>query len=205
MGIFEAMLTVGTLMGTVSSSFVFNAYGYMPIYVICLCCLAQAWIFIFIFMPESITNCESDVHKISHIIRVNFIVVLQRNLRSLFDTSLAMDTIRTTIKRREKNDRAILFIIISVMGIFILTTLSNGSVIFLYLREKFQWTLEMYTLYGALGNVSWIIGTIIGTLLLHKFFKIDEEIVIFLGFCSGFLNSIILGIARKNWQIFAGD
>lgn len=69
-GMFEGMIALGTILGTSSSSFILNAWGYVTLYAICTGCLILAWIYTYFLIPESIPVVESEVstykkHKIS--------------------------------------------------------------------------------------------------------------------------------------------
>jgi len=185
MGMLEAVVALGTILGASSSSFVLNACGYVTVYGICVACAVLAWLYTFIFIPESVQNVKKE-----------------GKFRSLFHFSLVKTTIKTTFKQRENYERALLLTIISMMIIAVFTNYGDIGVIFLYLRRKFHWTLEKYTLYSSINNATGIAGALIGVFLLHKVLHIREAIVILLGFISTFCCALFQGLGTRNWHIY---
>lgn len=61
MGIFEALITTGALLGTVLSSFIFNYYGYLTLYSITSLCIFSSWLTVVVAIPESVQNPEREV------------------------------------------------------------------------------------------------------------------------------------------------
>lgn len=112
--------------------------------------------------------------------------------------------IKTTFKKRNNFDRYIVLSCIGMLTIYITIIDGNGAVVYLYLREKFQWTLEKYTLYNALHSITWIFGTIIGVYVIHKLLKIPESIMILVGFISLLNGTIVIAIARRDLDIYLG-
>lgn len=111
---------------------------------------------------------------------------------------------KSTFKRRENFDRAIILLSILLLTIYIFLINGDGSVVFLYLREKFQWTLEHYTLFNSAGNTVWILGTIFGIYFLHKLLNITESVLILVGFLSMCNGHLIAGFATQDWHIYMG-
>lgn len=110
----------------------------------------------------------------------------------------------TTFKDRENYGRALLMIIFVVSTIAMFASIADASVIFMFLREKFHWDLEHYTLYSAVTSLLGIVGTFLGIALMHKLLKFSEMPLIILGLCSYFSSSIIQGFAVKDWHIYLG-
>lgn len=108
-----------------------------------------------------------------------------------------------TLKPRDNYAREILLL----MTVFsVLSVLSSGGdgITFLYLREKFGWTLTRFTLYNSVMNVISLLSNIVGTLLLHKFLGVTESVLILMGLISGLDGHLMQGLATKNWHIYAG-
>ncbi|KAK4885298.1 hypothetical protein RN001_001569 [Aquatica leii] len=185
MGLFEAVITMAGLLGTTSSSFAFHAFGYVITYIITSICILMSWIIVFTCVPESKINVEPE-----------------SLISNLFKLSLVRDTIKTTFKRRERYDRAMLLTVALLTVVFLLAATADGNIIFLYLRRKLNWTLTHYTLFASCRKISWIAGSIIGGLLLHKFLGIEESVIILLGFLSVMANAFIQGIATKDWHMY---
>ncbi|KAB0804710.1 hypothetical protein PPYR_01680 [Photinus pyralis] len=185
MGIFEAVITIAGLLGATASSFVFHAYGYFTLYYITASCIVTAWIIVMIFVQESNPNPETE-----------------GRCRNLFKFSLIKDTVKTTFEERPGLDRPLLLSVILMTVIFLLAVTADGNIVFLYLRRKLSWTLRQYTLFASCRKISWIIGSILGGYVLHTLLKVEESVVILLGFLSVMANVLIQGLASKDWHMY---
>lgn len=61
MGLLDASLMLGMLLGTLLSSFLFAAVGYVDLFAICTLCLSLALVYTYLFIPESVQLQESEV------------------------------------------------------------------------------------------------------------------------------------------------
>lgn len=61
MVIFEAVIAVGSLLGNLSSSYIFYATNYPSVYAIMTLCISLALLWVVIFVPESLQYVESEV------------------------------------------------------------------------------------------------------------------------------------------------
>lgn len=129
---------------------------------------------------------------------------LQGRLKGLFCFENVSDLVKTTFKKRRNYDRCIILCCVLMLTIFILLINGDGALVFLFLREKFHWSLEQYTLFSAAHNVTWVLGTSLGIYVLHKLLKISELVMIVIGYISMFVGSLIMGLAKYNWQVYAG-
>lgn len=112
--------------------------------------------------------------------------------------------VRTTFKSREDFIRSIVLLNLLMLTIHIFVMNGDGSVMFLYLREKFDWTLTKFTLYNSATSIIWIIGTMGGTYILHKLLHVKEAVLILIGFISILSGSLLQGFGRTDWYLYAG-
>lgn len=185
MGIFEAVITIVGLSGNTLSSFVFNAYGYLIVFVITTGFIILSWLLTIFIIGESLPNPETE-DKISN----------------LFKFSLVSDTIKTTVRRRDGYDRALLFLIIGLTVIFLLAVTADGEIIYLYFRRKLHWSLRKYTLYKSGRKMSWVFGSIVGGYFLHKLLGVEETVLMLIGFLCTCTTVFIQGIATKDWHMY---
>lgn len=111
---------------------------------------------------------------------------------------------RVVFRRREQNRRAILLLLLTIMGIYVFCV-NDSTVLFLYLRRVFAWTLESFTIYEAACEGLWVVGTIFVVYGLHKMLKIPESVLLAIGFLSLLNEYLMYGLASKNWHIYAGE
>lgn len=115
-----------------------------------------------------------------------------------------METFKTIFRQRENNNRTLLLTLIVVMIVSVFASFGDSSVIFLYLRQQFHWTLERYTLYSSINNVTGVVGAVGGIFILYKIFHIKESVVTLLGFISILIGSLLQGLATSSWVIYLG-
>lgn len=187
MGFFEGFLSIGILIGNISSSYIFYATNYPTVFAVSAACSILSLILTIFFITESLENKESE-----------------GQLKGFFEISNITDMLKTSFKKRQHYDRCTVLCCIFCLSLYIFTINGEGSIIFLYLREKFQWSLEKYTLYSAFHNIAWIIGTMFGVFILQKVLRIPETILIFVGFVSMFNGALMIGLANTDWSIYGG-
>lgn len=61
MGLLEATITLGLLLGSLSSSYIFNATSYVTVYLICVLCILIGLLYTIFYIPESITSRDTQV------------------------------------------------------------------------------------------------------------------------------------------------
>lgn len=114
-----------------------------------------------------------------------------------------MDMVKVVFKPREKQKRAILLCSIVLLVLYIYQHYNN-SVIFLYLRESFAWSLEQFTVFKTIFLSLWIVGTMFVVGVLHKVLRISETVLLLVGFLSMLNGALMFGLASSGWHIYAG-
>lgn len=90
-----------------------------------------------------------------------------------------------------------------MMTIFVFVSNDAGT-LFLYLRSRFLWSLERYTIYSAAVGAYSILGTIFVVYVLHKVLEIPETVLILVGFLSVLDSSLMIGLATNSMHIYGG-
>lgn len=138
------------------------------------------------------------------IIRVLRCFYLQNNLKETFKCTYIADMVKVVCKKRGKWDRVIIIIIILSITLINFTTNGIGIVRFQFLRKKLTWTLEKFNYFNCFSHIVTIIGTVMGTMLLNKVFKIKETVVALLGLFSIVGCCLLWGSATKDGYIYLG-
>lgn len=106
-------------------------------------------------------------------------------------------------KSRDNYNRFILLTCIAILTIYIFIINGESAVTFLFLRSKFDWSLTQFQLYSSASNVLWIVGTIVGTYVLHKFLHVTESVLVLMGILCMLNGMLMQGLATKTWHIYA--
>lgn len=80
----------------------------------------------------------------------------------------------------------------------------DSTVLFFYLRRAFSWSLQKFTIYQAISQALWIIGTFFMVHVLHKLVDIPETVLLLVGFLSLLDAYLVYGLASRSWHIYAG-
>ncbi|KAJ8925662.1 hypothetical protein NQ315_009507 [Exocentrus adspersus] len=185
MALFEGVLAGGILLGNISSSYLFYATSYVWVFAIAAAISALGLLYTIFFIPESLQNPET-----------------QGKLRGFFQISNLMDMALTTFKRRERYIRTLILLNLVLLTIVIFIINGDSGIMFLYLREKFDWTLTKFTLFSSATNVVWIVSTMGGTYLLHKILKIEETVLLLIGLIFALVSALLQGLAKTDAYLY---
>ena len=114
------------------------------------------------------------------------------------------EMVTTTFKKRDNYVRFTVLCCILMITLSTITVTGGGSVMFLFLREQFHWSLQKYTLFAAAGSVCQILGTISAVYVLHKVLKIPETVLILVALLSSLNGALMMGLAHSYWTVYFG-
>lgn len=112
--------------------------------------------------------------------------------------------IKVVFRPREKRKRPILLCAVVLLVLYIYQHYNN-SVLFLYLREKFAWSLEQFTVFKTIYLSLWIVGTMFVVGVMHKILRISETTLLLIGFLSMLNGALMFGLATSGWHIYLGS
>lgn len=181
--IIEIIMFGGFISGKLISSFMIDRTGASVIFHIASLSAIIATIFIIFFLYESNDKVE-DTSGLSQ-------------LRELISPKPIVEMIKTCFKQRENNDRKVLWCAMFVVVCSVCTYHGSFSVFYLFLREKFRWTLKDASLFQTFTSVLTTAGCIIGITIFKRILKITD--VLLLSF------SITSRLAEYSIQAFAED
>lgn len=126
-----------------------------------------------------------------------------QNTSNPFTIQCIRETVITIFKRREHHSRIVLLTSMGLLTLIVMAS-SDNSLMFMYVRQKLNWSLRKFTLFSSITNVAGILGTLFFVYVLHKMMKIADTAVLLLGLCSMIIGSLLYGIAKSDWYIYAG-
>lgn len=111
--------------------------------------------------------------------------------------------VKTITRQRRDYNRAIFLclILISIISAFIDR---EASMLYLFVRRKFQWSLRKYTLFTSCVSVISMLGTIFSTYVLNKKLKIPEATLMLIGLFALLNGSVLYGLASNDWYMYVG-
>ncbi|GBP07947.1 hypothetical protein EVAR_78092_1 [Eumeta japonica] len=111
----------------------------------------------------------------------------------------------TCFKRRPNRGRTIIFLLMicDAFAALVLSGLSHLD--YFYVRGKFQWSLEAYSVYRATGTVVLVIGIFFGVVLMQKVLKISDIHLVLLSYLSAVADYAIKAFAVMSWHMYLGS
>lgn len=85
--------------------------------------------------------------------------------------------------------------------------MADGSVTlsYLFMREKFKWSINDYNFYSAMNVICQVFGNIFGTYVLNKMLSVSEILIAIIGYLSAMTEYIVTGLASYSWELYVGE
>lgn len=209
MAVFEGLMAVGVFLGTASTSYVYNAGGYGLVFGILVASFIAAFLYHYFFMAESLQFNEVTFHssRSVNLTKTKRFLTFQKGptpKHNLFNVKHIKEMCQVTFKARPNNGRTVLIlcVILSILVKFI--GQADAPIYYLFLRLKFNWDMEKYTIFKAISSLLGIIIAIGGIALLHQKFKIREMPLVFVSGIVSMVAMILQGAAEDDRYIFVG-
>lgn len=203
MAFYEACIYIGLMTGSFASGYIYENYNSATlVFVISTLCLIFATSFIICVIPESLNSRVVQTVDRGGLTDESPASEQPEKLNYLFDVERFRDMLRTCFKHREFEIRSVILLIVGCLITCAFVVDGSISIFYLFIREKFQWTVKEYTAYESISILVPIAGNILGIWLLRKVFHIKLLNVALLGLLSHISQSLMKGFAAVNWQLY---
>lgn len=174
-----------------SSSFILESTNATFVFIISFTCASTAFIYTIFMVDESIQVS----HNLSAIEQVKAIFSYSR-IKEIFSTLF--------MERPNKGRRTLWFLIVTnILAVF--TMHGNGTVNYLFVREKFGWALRQWTIFDSTNNLITVFGLFFGLVVLKKFFKISDMKLAILAVLSAVIDSTFKALAAESYQLYVSS
>jgi MFS transporter, PCFT/HCP family, solute carrier family 46 (folate transporter), member 1 len=184
----EIIVFLGNISGRIISSFIVDVIGSSIIFHIASFSASLATILMIMFLPESVENVEE--------------VGTMKQFRELVSSKPVVEMIKTCFKKRQLNEKKILWKLILILVFSIFTFHGAYNIFYLFLREKFQWTLQDATLFQTFTSIITTVGCIFGITIFKKLLKISDIILLTLSLISSSSQHIIQAFALHQSMMY---
>ncbi|XP_050323859.1 uncharacterized protein LOC126755374 [Bactrocera neohumeralis] len=120
----------------------------------------------------------------------------------LFSYVHIKDMLVTCFKTRPYYDRSIIWLVTGTMFLSIFVIDGAMTVFYLFVREKFHWTVRDFTFYETVSHMVPMFGALVGFLILRKVFSMSVVTLALLAFLSDIASSIVRGVASEPWHLY---
>lgn len=186
--IVEVIVCLGILLGMGSCSYVLKMTRPTSVFVISTLCASTAAIYTSIFVDESL--------------KVRKDVPLCDQICEIFSIQPVIEMIKTCFKPREFGGRAILWCLIIIITFTFFLNNHTNDLFYLFVREKFQWTIRDATMYNSLSFLVNIFGAIFVLLILKRVFSFSDSTLAVIAIVSYMSDSFIKAIAESPIDLY---
>lgn len=187
--IIELIIFLGVLIGTFSCASILAVTDATTVFVIAATFAGFA-LFVVVFLVDESVNVTAQDSK-------------WQKAKNLFSPVILVNLSKTCFKRRQFKGRQILLLLMSIMALLVFTFNGTSTVGYLFVREKFSWTLEQNNLYDSYSIICSLIGSFIGFSVLKRCFKFSDMSLTNVALFSGILDSSLKALAFESWHMYA--
>ncbi|XP_065210812.1 probable peptidoglycan muropeptide transporter SLC46 [Planococcus citri] len=186
MGILLAVKMASHLIADGGTGFILRRLGFFYTYLICAVLATLSFVFGLIFIKD-----------------ISVPVQNKKPCLKYFNLTQVTDSFRVVFKKSLGRKRVIVLLLLIIYIAMCFLTYGEKTVFYLFLRYKFHWNEEDFSVYVLYRGVIIIFGTIFCSVVLSKYFKVHDGLI---GAFASFWDTIAaLGylFASENWHIYA--
>ncbi|CAD7014373.1 uncharacterized protein LOC101459008 isoform X2 [Ceratitis capitata] len=185
----DGALGIGTVVGNVISSYILAGTGTIGVFATAASFDLLALLYLLFFVGESL--------QVKHERK-------ESKLREFFHFDLIKELINSCVKRRQLFNRAVIWCIMFTLVTTTFVQQGEVGLSYLFLRNKFNVTLQDFTTFNAASIVIKMIGCGLVLLLLRVIFKVPLLVISILGLLGCFMESLVRSLAQHFWEMYLG-
>ncbi|XP_030080578.1 uncharacterized protein LOC111597884 isoform X2 [Drosophila hydei] len=120
----------------------------------------------------------------------------------LFSLTHIKEMFRTCCKPREHHAREIIWLVTLTMFMSMFVVDGGMTVMYLFVRQKFHWSVREFTFFETISQVVPMLGALIGFLMLRKVFGLSVVTLALLSLGSEILSNVTKGFAMLPWHMY---
>ncbi|OWR42700.1 hypothetical protein KGM_210156 [Danaus plexippus plexippus] len=180
----DASLCLGTLVGSLSSSYLIVHMGYSYVLIFTATVNVITYLFVKIWIIESLSGAE------------------QGRAGSLFNCSHLKDMLKGCFKHRPNKGRNIIILMAIIKLVLITVQVGWSYLEYLYLRNKLNWSLRVYTTYSAVSTITAFFGAFLGVMVIERLLRIGDITFVMIALTTAIIDYMIKAFATQWWQIY---
>lgn len=161
-----------------SSSYLLAATGMSIVFIITFTISSAAFIYAIFIVDESI-QVPKDVRA-------------RDQIKDIFSIVLIKEIFVTLFKPRAFRERRMIYFLMAIITLHVFTMHGNGTVNYLFVREKFSWDLGSYTVFDSINTVISVTGLLVGLIILKNIFNVCDSALLILALVSALMESVNL-------------
>jgi MFS transporter, PCFT/HCP family, solute carrier family 46 (folate transporter), member 1 len=173
------------------SSYILEATSASIVFMISFSIAASAFIYTFIFVDESIHVIEN--------------ATLMNHINAIFAFGRVKEIFVTLRRDRLHKERRMVWSLMTIVTMTVFTMHGNGTVNYLFVRERFDWALREWTFFESTNNLISLGGLFVGLMFLKKVLQISDMKIGLLALISSVVDSTVRAFAKEPYQMYLGS
>ncbi|XKL66478.1 hypothetical protein PGB90_009898 [Kerria lacca] len=167
------------------TGFLLHNLGFFRSYLIILVIGVLSWIHCYFFLEDISKETNENVR-----------------LAEIISPKRITESFQILFKKRRTGEKVTIYLLVIIYIIVWFTNLGEESVIYIFLRYKFQWNEQIFATFIIYKLIGLIIGTFISSIILSKLLKIHDGLI---GILAAFCDTVAVAIyffATEMWHIY---
>lgn len=186
--IVEIIVFIGVLVAFACSSFLLELTNATTVFCISFACIFSAAIIAVCFVEETT--------------KVDDVASFKTQIKDLFSPVRIKELYTTCVQPRPFKQRGTLFLLTIILTLTSFSTHGTNTVFYLFVRQRFGWTLQDMTLFEAASMSLMIFGSILGLIVLKKWLKFSDLSLSMVALASLTVDALIKTFATQSWQLY---
>lgn len=187
-GIIGFLNIMGNVSAYYSSSFILAATNLTIVFLIAFACAVVGFLWMIFFIDETKLPPES--------------ISLLDQIMDIISKERIQEIFVTFKKKREKNGRKILWFLVVIPTFVVATMHGTASLNYLFVREKFSWTLREWTIFESSNTLISAFGLLVGLMLFKKYLKISDMKIAIFGLSLSVVDSTFKALATQPYHLY---
>ncbi|XP_064091945.1 uncharacterized protein LOC135205167 [Macrobrachium nipponense] len=218
-GLANSLWFLGGPAGTLLGTYLYSKGGYLPLFATSFTFSLLALIYTIVLLPESqgpfakkssIPTSQKDavarresvaaVYGLDSVVPKNpsapaHEITLGIMMKDFFSPKHIFDSFKTTLRKREGNDR---FLILCLIFSSLLRKLTRSPFVFLFTRHVLGWKATDYGIWVTYKNLMVTLGSLVAVPLLSGCLGVPDNILAMVGATSGIIEYVIYGCISES-------
>lgn len=182
------VIFAGVLCGTFWSSFILNMTSLTAAFLISAVCVSLATTYTISYVDESVRYVSS--------------ANVSAQMKELLSLTPVKEMVKTCFKPRPNAERRILLSLSVILMFTIFALNGTDNVFYLFVRLKFQWTLQDETIFNSVTMLITTTGSFLGIGIFKKVLKFSDIKIAVIALLSVVINSLILAFSQTPTQMY---
>lgn len=187
--IVELIIFFSVLVAIASSSFILKITNVTIVFAISFSCILMGTIIEIFLVEESVKDVKQGVK-------------LQDKIYELFSIQHIKEIFVSFMMKRDFNKRKILWSLMTILLILNFAQHGSTPLLYLFVRQKFSWTLQDVTIFSSSEMAMTMIGTIFALFFLKRSLKYNDLKISTFGMSSALISVIFTTFAFTSWQMY---